>query len=98
MAQPSLPVFSALGHQTRWRTFEILLARGEDGMLQHEVAKALGLETNLMSVHLKIMRHAGLVTAERNGREVTYRVAPDAARHAAEVLLKAIDAGGRKKG
>ncbi|MGH6746205.1 hypothetical protein [Novosphingobium sp.] len=31
------------------------------------------------------------LSGERNGREVTYRVTPDLARNAAEIMLAAID-------
>lgn len=95
MPQPNLPIFTALGQQTRWRAFEVLLGHGERGMLQREIAAALGIEKNLMSVHLRILKEADLVSAEKNGREVTYRVTPTAAREAAEILLRTID-GGRK--
>ena len=84
-------MFSALGQATRWRTFELLLEQGDHGLLQGEIGRALGIDKNLMSVHLRIMREAGLVESERSGREVTYRVTPAAMRHAAEALLKKID-------
>ena len=91
MEMPNLPILAALGQQTRWRTFDLLLGAGERGMLQGEIAKSLGIDKNLMSTHLKILREAGLVASERNGREVTYRVTPAVAREAAATMLKAID-------
>ena len=93
MSRIAFPVLTALGQQTRWRAFEVLLKHGEHGLLQREIAAALGIEKNLMSVHLRILREAGLVSAEKNGREVTYRVTPKVARDAAEALLRAIDKG-----
>lgn len=93
MPQPNLPIFTALGQPTRWRAFEVLLGHGERGMLQREIAAALGIEKNLMSVHLRILKEADLVSAEKNGREVTYRVTPAAAREAAEILLRTIEGG-----
>ncbi|WP_294300990.1 metalloregulator ArsR/SmtB family transcription factor [uncultured Sphingomonas sp.] len=93
MSQPNLPIFTALGQQTRWRAFEVLLEHGDKGLLQREIAAALGIEKNLMSVHLRILKEADLVSAEKNGREVTYRVTPAAAREAAEILLRTIEGG-----
>lgn len=90
MEQPSLPVLTALGQPTRWRVFETLLRRGTEGMLQGDIARAIGVEKNLLSVHLRVMREAGLVTAEKNGREVTYRVAAAAAEQTAMAMLAAI--------
>lgn len=81
------PVFSALGQSTRWRAFQLLVATGDDGLLQHEIAAALDVPKNLLSVHLKVLQKAGLVSAERKGREVTYRMRPELARSAAETML-----------
>lgn len=92
MEMNNLPILSALGQPTRWRAFELLMRQGDDGMLQGEIAKGLGIERNLLSVHLKILREAGLVTAEKAGREVTYRVRHAAARHAAKSIIDLIDA------
>ena len=91
MTKPPLPVLVALGQPTRWRVFETLLPHGSEGMLQGEIAKVLGIEKNLLSVHLRVMREAGLVEAERRGREVTYRVKPEAARRAADTMIRAIE-------
>jgi len=90
MEKNSLPILSALGQPTRWRAFELLIRHGGDGMLQGEIAKGLDVDKNLMSTHLKIMREAGLVTAEKNGREVTYRVTLAAAKQAAQSMLDLI--------
>ena len=90
MVTPSLPVLSALGQPTRWRTFELLLGKGTDGMLQHEIGEALGIPKPLMSAHLKVLQKAGLVSGERSGREVTYRVTPELALDAAEIMVDAI--------
>jgi ArsR family transcriptional regulator len=91
MEMKNLPIFAALGQPTRWRTFELLLGKGDEGMLQGEIAKSLNVDKNLMSTHLKVLREAGLVSSEKNGREVTYRVTPAVAREAAATMLKAID-------
>ena len=93
MELSSLPILTALGHPTRWRTFELLLGQ-PDGLAPSQIADALGTYRNLMSTHLKIMREAGLVSSQRNGREILYRVTPAAARTAAEGMLKAINGSG----
>lgn len=89
MKLTSLPILTALGHPTRWRTFELLL-RTPEGMLASQIADALGIYRNLMSTHLKIMREARLVSSRKTGREVLYKVTPAAARRVAEDMLKAI--------
>lgn len=45
-----------------------------------ELGAALGVEQSLLSHHLKVLREAGLVSAERDGKAVLYRVAPDTQR------------------
>lgn len=90
MEEKELTILSALGQSTRWRVFELLLTRS-DGMLQGEIAREMEIDKNLMSTHLKIMRSAGLVTAEKNGRQVTYRVTPAATRHLAKAIVDMID-------
>ena len=38
---------------------------------------SLGLEQSLLSHHLRILREAGIVKAERDGKAVLYSLAPD---------------------
>ena len=40
-----------------------------------ELNAVLGLEQSLLSHHLRILREAGLVTSERDGKAVLYRLA-----------------------
>ena len=42
-----------------------------------EINESLGLEQSLLSHHLKILREAGLVTSERDGKAVLYSLAPE---------------------
>ena len=44
----------------------------------HEIVKATGKSQPLISQHLRVLKQAGIVSSERNGREVTYSlVAPE---------------------
>ena len=38
--------------------------------------ESLGIEQSLLSHHLRVLREAGLVRAERDGKAVLYRLAP----------------------
>lgn len=96
MSGPSFPVLSALAQPSRWRAFELLLDAGEKGMLQGEIATALGVTKNLLSAHLKTMQTAGLVSAERSGREVTYRATPGPARAMAQAILDTVERSRRR--
>ncbi len=41
-----------------------------------EINQSLGLEQSLLSHHLKILRQAGLVCAQRDGKAVLYSLSP----------------------
>ena len=51
-----------------------------------ELATELGISQPLASQHLRTLRSAGLVRAERSGRHATYRLADD---HVAHIFLDA---------
>lgn len=53
----------------------------------HELVDALGVPQPLVSQHLKILKAAGVVTGERSGREVLYRLADD---HLAHIVVDAV--------
>jgi len=44
-----------------------------------ELNKILGIDQSLLSHHLRVMRDAGLVLADRDGKAVRYRLAPQLA-------------------
>lgn len=68
----TLEALSALGQETRLETFRLLVKAGASGMAAGEIATRLGTVQNTMSSHLKILDHAGLVRAERQGRSIRY--------------------------
>jgi len=42
-----------------------------------QINASLGLEQSLLSHHLRVLREAGLVLAERDGKAVSYSLAPE---------------------
>jgi ArsR family transcriptional regulator len=68
----ALAALAALGQDTRLEVFRLLVKAGSDGIPAGEVASRLGTMQNTMSAHLKVLDHAGLVRAERDGRTVRY--------------------------
>lgn len=67
----ALSALAALGQETRLDIFRLLVKAGE-GVPAGAVATRLGAVQNTTSAHLKILLHAGLVRAERDGRIVRY--------------------------
>jgi len=70
-------LFKALGDQHRL-TILATLARADDDVCVCDFTSALPLNQPTVSHHLKILRDAGLVTCERRGTWVYYRLAQDA--------------------
>ena len=99
-AQPAETIdvrdYEAAGELLRALTAPVRLALiellTERPLCVHELVDAVALAQPLVSQHLKVLRAAGLVTAARRGREVTYQLADthvghivkDAVKHAQE--------------
>ena len=67
----------ALGHPMRLRAFRALVVVGHSGMTPGTMSEALGLAPSALSFHLKELMNAGLVTQQRDGRNLVYRAAFD---------------------
>jgi ArsR family transcriptional regulator, zinc-responsive transcriptional repressor len=65
----------------------IVLQLRESQRCVHELVDALGVPQPLVSQHLKVLKAAGVVTSERSGREVLYRLADH---HLAHIVIDAV--------
>jgi len=65
----------------------IVLQLQESHRCVHELVDALEVPQPLVSQHLKILKSAGVVTGERSGREVLYRLADH---HLAHIVIDAV--------
>lgn len=65
----------------------IVLQLREAGRCVHELVGALGVSQPLISQHLRVLKAAGVVRGERNGREVLYELVDD---HLAHIVLDAV--------
>lgn len=68
----------ALAHESRLAIFRTLVVAGPEGMAAGEIAQQLSLAPSGLSFHLKDLSHAGLVTAEQQGRFIFYSANFDA--------------------
>ena len=66
-----VPVFAALGDETRW---SILAALGEGEASASALAARLPVTRQAIAKHLAVLQDVGLVEPVRVGREVRYRV------------------------
>lgn len=69
----------------------IVLQLRESQRCVHELVDALAVPQPLVSQHLKILKAAGVVTGERSGREVLYRLADH---HLAHIVVDAVTHAG----
>lgn len=66
-----VPVFAALGDDTRW---SILTALGEGDASASALAARLPVTRQAIAKHLSVLQEVGLVESVRVGREVQFRV------------------------
>ncbi len=72
--ESSVLTLSALAQPTRLEVFRLLVRNEPNGMPAGEIAKQLDVPHNTMSTHLMILSRAGLISSERLGRSIVYRV------------------------
>lgn len=65
----------------------VLLELSSEARCVHELVASLGVSQPLVSQHLRVLRAARLVIAERRGREVVYRLRDE---HIARIVTDAI--------
>jgi len=66
-------LLKALGDDTRLRVVKYLM---EGERHAGELQTNLNVEQSLLSHHLRLLRNAGIVESERDGKAVLYRLAP----------------------
>jgi ArsR family transcriptional regulator, arsenate/arsenite/antimonite-responsive transcriptional repressor len=70
--QDVITALSALAQETRLDIFRLLVQAGTAGMAAGKIGERLGLASATLAFHLKELKHAGLVTVEREGRSLIY--------------------------
>jgi DNA-binding transcriptional ArsR family regulator len=75
VADPAPAVFAALADPTRWHLLTTLAEEGEGTATT--LAAQLPVSRPAVIKHLGVLGRAGLVSRERAGREVRFRVEPE---------------------
>ncbi|MGH3724150.1 MAG: ArsR/SmtB family transcription factor [Mycobacterium sp.] len=65
----------------------IVLQLRESQRCVHELVDAVGVAQPLISQHLRVLKAAGVVAGERQGREVMYRLVDD---HLSHIVVDAV--------
>jgi DNA-binding transcriptional ArsR family regulator len=74
----AVTALDALSQETRLSVFRLLVQAGPDGLTAGAIADKLEARQNTMSSHLAKLHRAGIVTSERDGRNIIYRADFDA--------------------
>jgi ArsR family transcriptional regulator, arsenate/arsenite/antimonite-responsive transcriptional repressor len=80
-------VFKALGDPVRLRLASLIASHEGGEACVCDLTDAFDLSGPTISHHLKVLRDAGLITGERRGTWVYYRIQPDALRRLSAVLV-----------
>ena len=73
--QDVVKALGALAQESRLRVFRTLVVAGPLGLTPGALSEELGLAATTLSFHLKELTHAGLVSQQRDGRNLIYRAA-----------------------
>lgn len=71
----AVAALAALAQNMRLRVFRALVGAAPQGMTPGALAATLGVPASTLSFHLKELLHAGLVTQQRDSRNLIYRPA-----------------------
>lgn len=70
----AVTILSSLAQEMRLRIFRMLVKAGEDGLCAGDISRELDIPKNTLSFHLKELANAKLISSERNGRSIIYRL------------------------
>ena len=84
----AIDAFGSLSQPTRLGVVRHLLSIHPEALGAGEIAKLFAVPHNTMSTHLSILTRAGLVTVERQGRAMNYRVDLDGFRRLVGFLAR----------
>ncbi|MCD2186841.1 ArsR/SmtB family transcription factor [Actinomycetospora soli] len=91
-------VFKAMGDPVRLRLLSLIASHVGGEACVCDLTDVFDLTGPTISHHLKVLREAGLITGERRGTWVYYRVRPELLAQVATVLVPADPAGAAAPG
>lgn len=83
----------ALGDPTRREILRVL--RDEGDLAAGDIAARFPITAASISHHLSVLKEAGLVQAERQGRSIVYTLETTVFHDAMEQLMRLLDVGGK---
>lgn len=82
-------LFKAMGDPVRLRLLSLIASHEGGEVCVCELAGVFDLSQPTISHHLRVLREAGLITGERRGTWVYYRLVPERLRQAGSLLAPA---------
>lgn len=70
----AVKALAALAQPNRLQVFRALVTAGKQGAMPGQLGESLGVPNATLSFHLKELLSAGLISQERSGRNLIYRV------------------------
>lgn len=64
--------FQALGHKIRLKVFQLLMREGPSGLPAGKIAQILDVAPSTLSLHLHVLRRAGLLKSSRSQQRINY--------------------------
>ncbi|MGH3345207.1 MAG: ArsR/SmtB family transcription factor [Carbonactinosporaceae bacterium] len=86
------PLFKALGDPVRLRLLSLIACHEGGEACVCELTDAFDVSAPTISHHLKVLRESGLITSERRGTWIYYRVRPELLERLSSVLAAATPA------
>jgi ArsR family transcriptional regulator, arsenate/arsenite/antimonite-responsive transcriptional repressor len=80
------PLFKALGDPIRLRLLSLIACHAGGEACVCELTDTFDVSAPTISHHLKVLRESGLITSERRGTWIYYRVRPEALGQVSAVL------------
>jgi ArsR family transcriptional regulator len=80
------PLFKALGEPVRLRLLSLIACHDGGEACVCELTDAFDLSAPTISHHLKVLRESGLITSERRGTWIYYRISPQVIARVSAIL------------
>lgn len=69
-----IDALGALAHEHRLSIYRLLVQRGPEGLSAGAIGEAVGLVPSSLTFHLQNLQRAGLITQQRESRQLIYSV------------------------
>ena len=72
-----LPIFEALGHETRLKVFDFIYQSSNVGVRPKDMIERFGIDSGTLDFHLKKLVGVGLISPKTEGRRGVYCASPN---------------------